>query len=125
MRKTKVMVAMSDPAVREWLHGLLIEAGRFEVVGTTDNGRVCVSMAARHGAELVILGLDLYEMDGLEVLRQLKKLSSPPKCLVLSQYLAVLTEEAPRAGADHCLVLPCKGGAVLRCADALSPSLTT
>lgn len=124
MGKTKVIVAMSDPAMREWLHGLLIEARRFEVVGTTDNGRACVTMAAQHKADLAILGLDLYEMDGLEALRQLKKLPSPPKCLILSQYLGVLAEEAPRAGADHCLVLPCKGGAVLRHADALSPSLT-
>lgn len=124
MGKTKVIIAMSDPTIREWLHGLLIEARRFEVVGTTDNGHVCVAMAAQHGVALVILGLDLYEMDGLETLRQLKQISSPSKCLVLSQYLTVLTEEAPRAGADQCLVLPCKGQAVLRHADALSPSLT-
>lgn len=124
MGKTKVIIAMSDQMIREWLHGLLIESGRFEVVGTTNNGRIWISKAARHTPELVILGLDLYEKDGLETLRLLKQLSNPPKCLVLSQYLAVLAEEAPRAGADHCVALPCKGSVVLRCADALSPSLT-
>lgn len=121
-RAVRVAIAEANPILQRQLERLLDRRGRLDTVLVTSSGQECVDFVFQTEPDLVILGLDLYEMDGFEVLRLLKRSSNPPKCLVVSQYVWLMASRA-YAGADYCLALPFTEGALLKHVDALSADL--
>lgn len=119
----RVAIAEANPVLRQQLERLLDRHGFIDTVLATGSGRECVIAAPKLEADMVILGLDLYEMDGLEVIRQLKRSSSPPKCLVVSQYVWLMASCACSVGADYCMAIPFTEGAFLKRVDALTADL--
>jgi two-component system KDP operon response regulator KdpE len=78
---TRVLIVDDEPQIRRFL-GIGLRAQGYEVVEAA-NGREGLERLATGGADLVVLDLGLPDLDGLEVLRELRAWSSVP-VLVLS-----------------------------------------
>ncbi len=65
---------------------LLEEVKDIEVVGTANNGRKALEAIDELKPDLVTLDLEMPEMDGLEVLRQLRRRNSPVAVIMLSAH---------------------------------------
>ncbi len=76
MSKGKVLIIDDETAIRRFLR-ISLEAEGFDVVDA-DSGKAGVAMAATHLPDLVILDIGLPDMNGREVLRQLRQWSGVP-----------------------------------------------
>ncbi len=104
MNKTPVVVVEDDLPIRRFLKSTL-EAESFTVF-ETERGREGLQLVATRKPELLILDLGLPDMDGLDVIRDLRSWSHIP-VLVLSARDAELEKVAALdAGADDYLVKP-------------------
>ncbi len=119
MAEKKVrMIIAADVATREWIAEAAEEIGCFDIVCATDDGVECLKAVGRLWPEVIILGVELRRMDGIEVVRRIKSKYQAPKCLVLNQYMT-LNEYLAQAGADSCLSVPCTRGALQRHLEGL------
>ncbi len=107
---------------RKWLSSVLEPTGRFEVVLSTDNSLELLSALPDLQPEIVILGMALQGLDGIETLRRIKEEHQAPRCLMLNQYRP-LSDRVALAGADRCMTIPCTGRALLRTLEELTPVL--
>jgi two-component system, OmpR family, alkaline phosphatase synthesis response regulator PhoP len=71
-----ILVVEDEPKITELLK-LYLERDGFQVAAVPD-GRSALDSFRRHSPELVILDLNLPEMDGLEVCRQIRRESATP-----------------------------------------------
>lgn len=108
------VVIGAAPEMGNWIARTLEEGEGFEVVASTDSGLECLTETARMEPELVILSAELRQLDVVETVRQIKKMHQAPRCLVLSQWVGDLSQQAALAGAECCLGIPCTKGAFLR-----------
>jgi two-component system KDP operon response regulator KdpE len=88
----RILVIDDEPQIRRFLDISLRAQGH--TVRQADNGRDGLALLATHGADLVVLDLGLPDMDGHEVLRELRGWSAVP-VLVLS----VRADEAGKVAA--------------------------
>jgi two-component system KDP operon response regulator KdpE len=88
----RILVIDDEPQIRRFLDISLRAQGH--AVWQADNGRDGLALLATHGADLVVLDLGLPDMDGHEVLRELRGWSAVP-VLVLS----VRADEAGKVAA--------------------------
>ncbi len=83
MAAQRVLVVDDEPMVRDVLVRYLSLEG-FEVAEAAD-GRVALERIAEHDPDLVVLDLMLPEVDGYEVLRQLRASSSTPVIMLTAR----------------------------------------
>jgi len=96
--KLKVVVADDNPAVLSQLVSVLEPA--FEVVCTAENGHLALERARRYEPDIVVLDLAMPVRNGLEVTRELKKLSPSPAVVICSvERDPAFIEAAQQAGA--------------------------
>jgi len=86
MRQLRVLLVEDHPLIVEAVKLALGDSGEFEVVATTGSGREVAPLAERHQPDLVLLDLGLPDLDGVEVLRALKRAASDPAIVVLSAH---------------------------------------
>jgi len=72
------------PPVRESLGWLLMDEPGFAVVGNAADGSDAIRQALTLTPDLVILDIELPDIDGFDVTRQLKALPRPPLVVLLS-----------------------------------------
>ena len=81
MRKKKVLVVEDEPNINEFVSTLL-EAGGYQVVPAL-SGSSAMLLFNSHRPDLIILDLGLPDMDGMEVIEEIRKQSEAP-IIVLS-----------------------------------------
>jgi CheY-like chemotaxis protein len=80
---------------------LLLDETGLAVVGDAANGSEALLKAAHLGPDLVILDIELPDIDGFVVTRQLKALPHPPLVVLLSIHSDDLSRQrAEQAGCD-------------------------
>ena len=95
----RLLVVDDHPMVREGLRSMLSGA-EIEIVGEAATGSAAVRAAADLSPEVVLLDLELPDMDGLAVLRQLKEMAPLLPVLVVTMHdNPALVRRAVRAGA--------------------------
>jgi len=82
----KVLLADDHILIRAGLKALLEEKSDIHVVDEASNGVEAVSSFIKHKPDVVILDISMPVMDGLETCKQLKKIDSEAKILILSVY---------------------------------------
>lgn len=87
----RILVIDDEPQIRKFLDISLRSQGY--LVAAADTGRGGLAMLATQGADLVILDLGLPDIDGLEVLAQLRQWSQTPVIV-----LTVRSDEAEKVG---------------------------
>jgi DNA-binding NarL/FixJ family response regulator len=75
LRPYRVLVAEDDEAFLQTLSGVLVDDGRFEVVGLARNGREAVALAKRLEPDAVVMDIEMPVFDGVEATRRLAELS--------------------------------------------------
>ena len=79
----------------------LEEDGDIRVVGEAQDGRHALEMVAEGAPDVLLLDLSMPDMDGLEVLENLKLLGTKVRVVVCSGYtFEVMGEQALASGAD-------------------------
>jgi DNA-binding NarL/FixJ family response regulator len=82
----KVLLADDHILIRAGLKALLEEKSDIHVVDEASNGVEAVSSFIKHKPDVVILDISMPVMDGLETCKQLRKIDSEAKILILSVY---------------------------------------
>jgi len=99
--KTRVLVVDDSAMVRERLCQILKADGHFALVGSANNGRSAVELAAQLLPDLVLMDVQMPEMDGLEATRRIKTQAGAPKVLMVTlDDTAACRAAAKAAGAD-------------------------
>ena len=104
MNQTSVVIIEDDMAIRRFLRSTL-EAEGF-VVHEGGTGREGLQLAATRKPELVILDLGLPDIDGTDVIRDLRSWSRMPVLVLSARDAEVEKVAALDAGADDYLVKP-------------------
>jgi len=100
----QVLVVEDDAQVRRFLRTSLPPHG-YRVL-EAENGAQAVRMASQYAPELVLLDLGLPDLDGLEVVRQLRGWSRAPILILSARGQERSKVEALDAGADDYLTKP-------------------
>ena len=91
--------------VRDVIHGI----DGFEVVGVAGNGRIAIEKVRDLRPDLITLDVEMPELDGLGVLRELRSMTDPPGVIMVSGTTssnAVKTTEALELGAFDFILKP-------------------
>lgn len=80
--KTKILIVDDEPQIRKLLKISLGAAGEYKIEEAT-SGREAVQLTASIKPEIIILDMGLPDIDGMEVIREIRKWSSVP-IIVLS-----------------------------------------
>lgn len=86
MDKIRVLMADDHPVVRGGIRMLLETASEIVVVGEADSGRQALSMVEELQPDILLLDMEMPDMSGVEVTRQLKQKRTGVRILVLSAY---------------------------------------
>ncbi|WP_428485479.1 response regulator [Rhodopila sp.] len=78
----RVLVVDDEPAIRRFLRAGLSSQGY--IVSELENGLPAVDVARRKGTDLIVLDLGLPDIDGIEVIRQVRGAASAIPIIVLS-----------------------------------------
>ncbi|UJS25062.1 response regulator transcription factor [Thiothrix winogradskyi] len=71
-----ILIADDDPHIRDVISFALEKAGM--QVTQTEDGRQALDTFRRHAADLMVLDINMPELDGLEVCREIRKFSEVP-----------------------------------------------
>ncbi|TLS53249.1 response regulator [Paenibacillus antri] len=82
----RLVVVDDEPYVRKKIRGFLLEERGYRIVGEADNGVAALELAKRVRPDIVIADIGMPVMNGLELLRRLRELPSPPEVLMLTCY---------------------------------------
>lgn len=97
----RVLIVDDAPAVRESLRWLLENEPGLTVVGDASTGSEAIQMAVKLKPDLVILDIELPDMDGFTVTRQLKGEPNPSLVVLLSMHNdALYRKRGMDAGCD-------------------------
>ena len=95
-----VLLADDHPIVRQGLKHLLDAESNLKVVGEASSGLQAVQLTEKIKPRILIVDIMMPELNGLEVLKQVKERSPATCCIVLSMQSAdVYVVEALKAGA--------------------------
>lgn len=98
MTRTKVLLADDHTIVAEGLASLL--EPEYELVGRVQNGRDLLSAVSELSPDVIVTDISMPLLNGIEALRQLKKMNSDVRVIFLTVHADVTyVTEALRAGA--------------------------
>lgn len=80
----RILVVDDAPSVRESLKWLIEDEPGLAMIGSASNGVEALQQTTALAPDLVILDIELPDMDGFHVTRQLKAILTPPIVVLLS-----------------------------------------
>ena len=117
----KMLIIHHTPLVRSGLVSLIEATGRFAVCGETDDAPTAREMFVKDQPELVALGLTLRRGNGIELLKDFRRLDNTARLLVISAHQDPLSvQRAFRAGTHGYLALDDDSSEVLQGLERIS-----
>ena len=98
-----VLIADDQEFIRKALCDLFASQRDFDVCGDAENGLEAIEMAQVLRPDLILLGLSMPMMNGMEAACELKRLMPMVPIIVFSEYSDVFSEREARSSA--CLTL--------------------
>lgn len=92
MQKLRILIADDERPAREFLKRMLSEFDDVEVIGEAENGGEALEMIKAIKPDLALLDLQMPELSGIEVVRQLRKTQMP-----LTAFVTAFDEYAVQA----------------------------
>lgn len=112
MENFKALVIDDTIVYRKIVGDVLKEIDGVEVVGSANNGKIALSKIASLQPDLITLDIEMPEVNGIEVLQELKKMENPPVVIMLStltQQGSEMTIKALELGAFDFIAKPSEG----------------
>ncbi|MGU8121505.1 response regulator transcription factor [Clostridium perfringens] len=100
----KILIVEDEEKIARFIELELIHEG-YKVI-KADNGRTCLEIAERGEADLIILDVMLPEINGLEVLRRIRKVSEVPIIMLTARDAVMDKVSGLDAGADDYITKP-------------------
>ncbi|MEE9910448.1 MAG: sigma-54 dependent transcriptional regulator [Deltaproteobacteria bacterium] len=105
MRKLNILIVEDGRSQREMLRDFLISEGH--TVLEADNGEAALKAVANHHFDLILLDYKMPGMDGLEVLKEVKKINHEIDVVIITAYGTIETAvEAIKVGAIDYITKP-------------------
>lgn len=86
MKKTKIFIADSHPVVLSGIRNILSGHLEFEIVGETSIGRDALRLIETLRPDVVVMDSCMWNLDGTEVVRQIKKFDPGIRVIIFSMY---------------------------------------
>ncbi len=104
----KLLIVDDEPGIREGLRKIINwEKHEFYICGEAENGREGLGMALEMSPDLIILDVKMPNMDGLEMLEELRKRNMQCKAIILTAYSDFkYAQEAIELGVDSYVLKP-------------------
>lgn len=126
MKHIRVLIVDDSVVVRRIVKETLAADPALEICGLAANGRIALSMIDQTRPDIVTLDVEMPEMDGLEVLRQLRTKSPGLPVIMfstLTQRGAEATLDALALGARDYVMKPANVGSVTRAMETIRAEL--
>ncbi len=105
MEKIKVVLADDHVLVRNGIKALLEDESNVEVIDEASDGKEAIEVLGRTNPDILIVDIRMPEMNGIEVVTEIHRLSIKTKTLVLSMHDSEeYVVKAIQAGADGYLL---------------------
>lgn len=104
MNKRSVLIVEDDPSVKN-LMTTTLRTHDYHFL-TAENGRTAIMEAASHNPDIVLLDLGLPDMDGMEVIHNIRRWSNMPIIVISARSEDTDKIDALDAGADDYLTKP-------------------
>jgi DNA-binding NarL/FixJ family response regulator len=86
MSEVRILIADDHPIFRGGLRGVVEKEPDFLVVAEADHGRAALELISEHEPDVAILDLDMPELDGFAVARELLKTASATRMVILTMH---------------------------------------
>jgi len=121
VRNIKTLIIHHVPLVRSGLAALIESTGRFAVCGETDDAPTGREMFLKHQPGIVALGLTLRRGDGIDLIKDFRRVNTATRLLVVSAREDPLTiQRAFRAGTHGYFALEDDSSEVLQAINRIS-----
>ena len=82
----RLLLVDDHPVVRAGLNSMLRKQSGVKIVGSLHGGREALDFLVNEAADVMLLDLRMPNMDGIDTLRALRKMVSPPRVVILSNF---------------------------------------
>ena len=82
--KQRIFIAEDHTMMREGLRSMLCSNPDFEIVGEAEDGREVIQNIGQSKPDLIIMDLSMPRMNGMEAIKEIKKISPETRILVLT-----------------------------------------
>jgi DNA-binding NarL/FixJ family response regulator len=86
MKKTRIFIADGHPVVLSGIRNILSGHLEFEIVGETSSGRDVLRLIEAFRPDIVVMDSCMRNLDGTEVVRQIKKFDPGIRVIIFSMY---------------------------------------
>jgi DNA-binding NarL/FixJ family response regulator len=119
--KIKTLIIHNVPLVRSGLAALIQATGRFFVCGETDDAPTGREMFLKHQPRVVAIGLTLRRGDGIDLIKDFRRINNAARLLVVSAHEDLLSiQRAFRAGTHGYFALEDDSSEVLQALSQIS-----
>jgi DNA-binding NarL/FixJ family response regulator len=120
MTPLRILIADDHYVVRAGLRALLESRAGWEVCAEASNGREAVEKATKHRPEIAVLDISMPLLNGVEVVRQLRKVVPETQILILTMHESDdLVQQVVEAGARGYILKDDADRILLAAVDAL------
>ncbi|MCX7633639.1 MAG: response regulator transcription factor [Turneriella sp.] len=85
-KSIRIVLADDHPLILQGLRRLLEPDPRYQIIAECDNGQKLLDVLQQRGADLVICDLSMPKLNGLDAIREIRKLYPKTKILILSMH---------------------------------------
>jgi DNA-binding NarL/FixJ family response regulator len=104
-QKVRIVIAEDHTILREGLRSLLSSDPNFEIIGEAEDGREAIRCVEKLKPDLILTDLSMPRMNGMEAIKEIRRISPVTKILVLTVHKAEEYILATfRSGADGYLL---------------------
>jgi DNA-binding NarL/FixJ family response regulator len=119
--KKTILIVDDHPLFREGLKSIISRNAELEIVGETGVGKEALGLAENLKPDMIVMDISLPDINGIELTRDIKKLSPATQILIVSVHSKIdYLTAAFQAGASGYVVKDAPSGKILQALELVS-----